>query len=231
MVRRIVQAKPCHSRRTNGRKSGGEVLARMLEAEGVTRVFGIIDGTYFGLYSSAAPSSASSSSRRATRPSPRTWRAPMRALTGRLGVCMASNGPGVANLAARPRRRAGRGQPRARDHELPAAADRLPRPRRHLPVLRPGRRDPAAWRSGASARARFDRLAEMARTALRALLRRAPGRRPPRRPRERSSTATFEADGSRAGSRASTGAPTAAAARADQVEAGRRAAARRPTRR
>jgi acetolactate synthase-1/2/3 large subunit len=31
--------------------SGGEILARILEAEGVTRVFGIIDGTYFGFYS------------------------------------------------------------------------------------------------------------------------------------------------------------------------------------
>ena len=32
--------------------SGGEVLARMLQAEGVEMVFGIIDGTYFGFYSS-----------------------------------------------------------------------------------------------------------------------------------------------------------------------------------
>ena len=32
--------------------SGGEVLARILKAEGVERVFGIIDGTYFGFYSS-----------------------------------------------------------------------------------------------------------------------------------------------------------------------------------
>jgi acetolactate synthase I/II/III large subunit len=32
--------------------SGGEVLARMLQAEGVEKVFGIIDGTYFGFYSS-----------------------------------------------------------------------------------------------------------------------------------------------------------------------------------
>jgi len=32
--------------------SGGEVLARMLQAEGVEKVFGIIDGTYFGFYAS-----------------------------------------------------------------------------------------------------------------------------------------------------------------------------------
>ncbi len=31
--------------------SGGEYLARMLQDEGVERVFGIIDGTYFGFYS------------------------------------------------------------------------------------------------------------------------------------------------------------------------------------
>jgi Thiamine pyrophosphate enzyme, N-terminal TPP binding domain len=31
--------------------SGGEVIARMLQKEGVDKVFGIIDGTYFGFYS------------------------------------------------------------------------------------------------------------------------------------------------------------------------------------
>ena len=30
---------------------GGEVIARMLQKEGVDKVFGIIDGTYFGFYS------------------------------------------------------------------------------------------------------------------------------------------------------------------------------------
>lgn len=30
---------------------GGEIIARMLAAEGVEKVFGIIDGTYIGLYS------------------------------------------------------------------------------------------------------------------------------------------------------------------------------------
>ena len=29
---------------------GGEAIAKMLKAEGVEVVFGIIDGTYFGLY-------------------------------------------------------------------------------------------------------------------------------------------------------------------------------------
>ena len=31
--------------------SGGEIIARMLQREGVEKVFGIIDGTYFGFYS------------------------------------------------------------------------------------------------------------------------------------------------------------------------------------
>ena len=30
---------------------GGEIVSRLLAAEGVSTVFGIIDGTYFGLYS------------------------------------------------------------------------------------------------------------------------------------------------------------------------------------
>jgi len=30
--------------------AGGEVLARMLQSEDVDKVFGIIDGTYFGFY-------------------------------------------------------------------------------------------------------------------------------------------------------------------------------------
>ena len=32
--------------------SGGALIARMLQAEGVEVVFGIIDGSYFGLYAS-----------------------------------------------------------------------------------------------------------------------------------------------------------------------------------
>ena len=37
--------------------SGGEIIARMLQKEGVDKVFGIIDGTYFGclLYTSPSP--------------------------------------------------------------------------------------------------------------------------------------------------------------------------------
>ncbi|MFI5245126.1 MAG: thiamine pyrophosphate-binding protein, partial [Gemmatimonadales bacterium] len=77
--------------------TGGEVLARMLQAEGVDVVFGIIDGTYFGFYSAVH--------RRGIRlVTPRHEAGAAHAaaafarLTGRRGVCMASNGPGVANI-------------------------------------------------------------------------------------------------------------------------------------
>ena len=77
--------------------TGGEVLARMLQAEGVDVVFGIIDGTYFGFYSAlhrlgirlVTPRHEASAAHAA---------AAFARLTGRLGVCMASNGPGVANI-------------------------------------------------------------------------------------------------------------------------------------
>jgi acetolactate synthase-1/2/3 large subunit len=77
--------------------SGGEVLARMLQAEGVEKVFGIIDGTYFGFYSSLHKLGIE-----IVTPRHETCAAHMAGayarLTGKLGVCMASNGPGVANV-------------------------------------------------------------------------------------------------------------------------------------
>jgi acetolactate synthase-1/2/3 large subunit len=77
--------------------SGGEVLARMLQAEGVEKVFGIIDGTYFGFYSSLHKLGIE-----IVTPRHETCAAHMAGayarLTGKLGVCMASNGPGVANI-------------------------------------------------------------------------------------------------------------------------------------
>ena len=58
--------------------SGGEVMARMLQQEGVEKVFGIIDGTYFGFYE-ALHASVSRSSHHGTKPPLPTWQAPMRA--------------------------------------------------------------------------------------------------------------------------------------------------------
>jgi len=77
--------------------SGGEVIARMLQQEGVEKVFGIIDGTYFGFYEALHRLGIE-----IITPRHETCAAHMAGayarLTGRLGVCMASNGPGVANL-------------------------------------------------------------------------------------------------------------------------------------
>ncbi len=77
--------------------TGGEVVARMLAAEGVDTMFGIIDGTYFGLYSSLADAGISLYSPRHEAAAMHMAGAYAR-VTGRLGVAMASNGPGVANV-------------------------------------------------------------------------------------------------------------------------------------
>lgn len=77
--------------------SGGAVVAHILKQEAVEKVFGIIDGTYFGFYSSVVKEGM-----QLITPRHETNAAHMAAayarLTGRLGVCMASNGPGVANI-------------------------------------------------------------------------------------------------------------------------------------
>ncbi len=76
--------------------TGGEQIARMLAAEGVEVVFGIIDGTYFGLYSRLSENGI-----RFVTPRHETSAVHMAGayarLTGRLGVAIASNGPGAAN--------------------------------------------------------------------------------------------------------------------------------------
>lgn len=75
---------------------GGEAIARMLKAEEVDKVFGIIDGTYFGLYSTLRNYGIDLISPRHETSALHMAGAYAR-LTGKLGVCMASNGPGVAN--------------------------------------------------------------------------------------------------------------------------------------
>ncbi len=76
---------------------GGEIVARMLAAEGVDTVFGIIDGTYYGLYSSFPGAGIHLYTPRHESSAAHMAGAYAR-VTGRLGVCMASNGPGVANV-------------------------------------------------------------------------------------------------------------------------------------
>ncbi len=78
-------------------RTGGELVARMLAAEAVEVVFGIIDGTYYGLTSVLAEQGI-----RLITPRHESTAAHMAGAyarcTGRLGVCLASNGPGVANV-------------------------------------------------------------------------------------------------------------------------------------
>ena len=74
---------------------GGEILSRMLAAEGVEKVFGIIDGTYFGFYSTLEENGMT-----LITPRHETCGAHMAGayarVSGKLGVCIASNGPGVS---------------------------------------------------------------------------------------------------------------------------------------
>ncbi len=78
------------------RATGGTLLARLLAAEGVDTIFGIVDGTYFGITSSLDDHGIRLWSPRheaAALHMAGSWARS----TGRLGVALASNGPGVAN--------------------------------------------------------------------------------------------------------------------------------------
>ncbi len=75
---------------------GGEIVTRLLAAEGVSKVFGIIDGTYFGLYSTFGSNGIDMVTPRHEASGVHMAGSYAR-LTGGLGVCLASNGPGVAN--------------------------------------------------------------------------------------------------------------------------------------
>ena len=92
-----VDSPPTLTTRPMPDTTGGEVLARMLKAEGVDTVFGIIDGTYFGFYRALKAHGIRLITPRHEAVGPHMAGAYAR-LTGRLGVCMASNGPGVANI-------------------------------------------------------------------------------------------------------------------------------------
>ena len=71
-------------------------MARLAK-EGVENVFGIIDGTYFGFYSNLKKYGINLISPRHETSAAHMAGAFAR-VTNRLGVCMASNGPGVANI-------------------------------------------------------------------------------------------------------------------------------------
>jgi len=76
---------------------GGEIISRMLASEGIKKVFGIIDGTYFGLYSTFEGNGIELVTPRHETSAAHMAGAYSR-MTGEVGVCLASNGPGVANI-------------------------------------------------------------------------------------------------------------------------------------
>jgi acetolactate synthase I/II/III large subunit len=76
--------------------TGGELIARMLENEGVDTMFGIVDGTYLQLCVHAVKRGIHLYTPRHETMGLHMAGAYAR-LTGKLGVCIASNGPGVAN--------------------------------------------------------------------------------------------------------------------------------------
>ncbi len=98
----------------------------MLKEEGVEKIFGIIDGTYLRLLKGAVDLGME-----VITPRHETIAAHMAGayarMTGKLGVCIASNGPGVANmLSGVAVENAGR-EPGASHNKLQEAWDQLPR--------------------------------------------------------------------------------------------------------
>lgn len=77
--------------------TGGAILAAMLKHEGVEKFFGIVDGTYLQLFAQCVERGIEMISPRHEAVAAHMAGAYAR-LTGRLGVCIASNGPGVANM-------------------------------------------------------------------------------------------------------------------------------------
>jgi acetolactate synthase-1/2/3 large subunit len=77
--------------------TGGALIARMLKAEGVEKLFGIVDGTYTQLFAHCVELGMEMISPRHEAVAAHMAGAYAR-LTGKLGVCIASNGPGVANM-------------------------------------------------------------------------------------------------------------------------------------
>ncbi len=82
-----------------GEVTGGQIIAKMLKNEGVETFFGIIDGTYLQLFTHLVEEGIKMISPRHEAVAAHMAGAYAR-LTGRLGVCIASNGPGVANMLA-----------------------------------------------------------------------------------------------------------------------------------
>lgn len=80
----------------SNKTTGGRLLAEMLQREGVDHLFGIIDGTYLQFFASGHDLGMRIITPRHEATALHAAGAYAR-MTGRLGVAMASNGPGVAN--------------------------------------------------------------------------------------------------------------------------------------
>ena len=109
---------------------GGGIVSKILAAEGVDTVFGIIDGSYFGLYSTFKAQRHPADHSPDTNPTRCTWPAAYARLTGRLGVCIASNGPGVANVLAGVALENAEGNRILLDYQYKARGHQLPGPGR-----------------------------------------------------------------------------------------------------
>ncbi|RJP44955.1 MAG: thiamine pyrophosphate-binding protein [Desulfobacteraceae bacterium] len=79
--------------------TGGQIIARMLKAEGVKKFFGIVDGTYLQLFAHCVEEGMEMITPRHEAVAAHMAGAYAR-MSGKLGVCIASNGPGVANMLA-----------------------------------------------------------------------------------------------------------------------------------
>lgn len=79
-----------------GSVTGGDLIADILATEGVEKVFGLPDGTYMGLLNAFESREIAIATPRHETTALHMAGAYAR-LTGRLGVAIASNGPGVAN--------------------------------------------------------------------------------------------------------------------------------------
>jgi len=77
--------------------TGGAIIARMLKQEGVEKFFGIIDGTYTQLLKNCVDRGMQMITPRHESIAAHMAGAYAR-LAGKLGVCLASSGPGVANV-------------------------------------------------------------------------------------------------------------------------------------
>lgn len=78
------------------RITGGGIVSRMLAAEGIYKAFGIIDGTYFGMYASFEENGIDLIGPRHEACAVHMAGA-YACMSGGIGVAIASNGPGVAN--------------------------------------------------------------------------------------------------------------------------------------